>query len=153
NGQSVFGVNSSSPKQPRFSVGTVIIDDVHACLVKTEESFRLRIPSDTEAYVDLLELFSDVLEQQSPSALLDIRESRRSALLQIPYWTWQDRQREVLQIIHPITDAEPHIFSWPLIVDVLPLCRAVFTSEALEIGPEHPPIDVLTKFARASRRI
>lgn len=153
NGQSVFGVNSSSPKQPRYSIGTIIIDDVHASLAKAEETFRLRIPSDTEAYADLLELFSDVLEQQSPTALLDIHKSRQSALLQIPYWAWQERQREVLQIIHPLTDDNPHIFSWPLIADVLPLCRAVFTSEAVEIGPEHLPIDVLTGFANAFRRI
>ncbi|MBN9373898.1 MAG: hypothetical protein J0I40_00605, partial [Cellulomonas sp.] len=46
-----------------------------------------------------------------------------------------------------------HQFNWPLIVDVLPQCRAVFTSDALEIAPTHLPVDVLTGFASAQRRV
>lgn len=153
NGLSVFGVNSSTPKPPRFNIGTVIIDDVHASLTRAEESFRLSIPAESETYDKLLDIFTESLERQSPNALLDIHENRRSALLQIPYWTWQDSQRKVLEIIHPLTADEPHIFSWPLIVDALRHCRAVVTPDAVEIGPEYLPIDVLTGFSNASRRI
>lgn len=153
NGKSVFGVGGSSAKSARYSLGTVIVDDAHACLAKAEDEFSLRIPSDCDEYTELLNLFADVLEQQSPNALLDIRAQRRSALLQIPYWAWQDRQRDVLRIIHPLTEKVPYSFAWPLIVDVLPMCRAAFASDAIEIAPDHLPIDVLTGFAAAARRI
>jgi hypothetical protein len=153
NGRSVFGVGGSAGKPARYGVGTVVVDDAHACLAKAENDFKLSIPVDNPVYGALLALFDDVLEQQSSNALLDLRGKRRSALVPVPYWAWQDRRAEVLQLIHPLTDQEPFNFGWPLIVDVLPLCRAVFTADALEIAPEHLPVEVLTGFADATRRI
>lgn len=153
NGQSVFGVGGSSPKVPRFELGTVVIDDAHTCIARAEEVFRLQIPADSPAHDRLLELFRGTLEQQSQNGMLDLAAGRRSALLQVPYWAWQDRQREVVEIVHPITDVAPYCFSWPLIVDVLPWCRTVFTAEGVEIAPDHLPIDVVTGFAQARRRV
>ncbi|WP_282947171.1 helicase C-terminal domain-containing protein [Cellulomonas endometrii] len=71
----------------------------------------------------------------------------------MPYWSWQDHRAEVIKLIHPLTNQDPHAFGWPLIADVLPLCRAVFTSDALEIAPEYLPVEVLTGFASAKRRV
>ncbi|MEE6296635.1 helicase C-terminal domain-containing protein [Georgenia wangjunii] len=153
NGKSIFGVGGSSSKSARFSVGTIIVDDAHACLAKAEDEFRVSIPSSEAQYALLLELFADVLEQQSPNTLLDIRAGDHSALLQVPHWAWHDRQRQVLEIIHPLTKEVPFAFGWPLIVDVLPLCRAVFARDVVEIAPDHLPIDVLTGFVAASRRV
>lgn len=153
NGLSVFGVGGSVSKSGRFGLGTVVIDDAHACLARAEDEFRLRLPVESDVYTRLLDLFSGVLEQQSPNALMDVRAERRSALLHVPYWAWQDRKRQVLEIIHPITSETPHKFSWPLIADVLPLCRAVFTADAVEIAPDHLPVEVLTGFFNSKRRV
>lgn len=153
NGLSVFGVGGSVPKPPRFRVGTVVIDDAHACLTKAEDEFKLTIPVEDEVYGKLLGLFDDVLRQQSPNALLDLKTQQRSAVMAVPYWAWQDKTAQVLEIIHPITKNDRYKFGWPLIADVLPLCRAVFTADALDIAPEHLPVEILTGFANARRRV
>jgi len=153
NGRSVFGVGGSVSKAARYPLGTVVVDDAHACLAKAEDDFKLSVPVDNPVYDALLSLFDDVLEQQSSNALLDLRGKRRSALVPVPYWAWQDRRAEVIRLIHPLTDKDPYNFAWPLIADVLPLCRAVFTSDALEIAPEHLPVEVLTGFFDAKRRV
>lgn len=111
NGMSVFGAGGSSSKAARYALGTVIVDDAHACLAKAEDEFRIRIPASEGAYGELLELFADVLEQQSPNALLDIRAERRSAFMQVPYWAWQDRQRSALKIVHGLTATKPYSFA------------------------------------------
>ena len=126
NGQSIFGVSGSAGRAQQVQVGTVVVDDAHACLTKAEQAFRLTVPVAEPAYGKLLGLFEDVLEQQSPSGLLDLRASRAVAVQQVPYWAWADRQQQVLAELHPLGAVEPHKFSWPLIVDVLPICRAVF---------------------------
>lgn len=153
NGKSVFGVAGSAPKNSRSQVGTIIVDDAHSCLSKAEEAFSLCIPASNNAYTQLLALFNDALEQQSPNALLDIRAKRRFAMAEVPYWAWQDRQRDALEIIHPITSDRPFSFNWPLIADVLPQCRAVVSAEAIEIAPDHLPIHVLPGFTNATRRL
>lgn len=153
NGMSVFGVRGSVSKPARFGLGTVIIDDAHACLSKAEEQFKVVVPAGTKEYDGLLAEFTDVLDQQSQNALMDLSAGRRHALVPIPYWAWRDRQRRVLEILHPISNTKPHHFHWPLIADVLPLCRAVFTADGLEIAPTHLPIDILTGFAEAQRRV
>lgn len=153
NGQSVFGVGGSVYKPARYGLGTLVVDDAHACLDKAESEFRITIPIESPVYKAMLDLFDDVLDQQSSNALLDLRGQRRSALVPVPYWAWQERKRDVIELIHPLTDQKPYNFGWPLIADVLPLCRAVFTADSLEIAPDHLPVDVLTGFAGARRRV
>ncbi len=153
NGQSVFGVAGSAGRAPVVASGTVIVDDAHACLAKAEQAFRLTVPAREAAYDNLLKLFSDVLDQQSPAGLLDLQAGRHTAVQQIPYWAWIDRQDQVMAELHPIGGTEPYKFSWPLLVDVLPLCRAVLTSDALEIAAPCLPVDTLTGFRQAKRRV
>lgn len=45
NGRSVFGVGSS-----RIDVGTVIVDDAHACVSTITEQFRIKISNNHDAY-------------------------------------------------------------------------------------------------------
>jgi len=153
NGMSIFGVTGSAGRPPQVQVGSVIIDDAHACLAKAEQVFRLTVPSSEETYAGIIELFEDVLDQQSPNGLLDLRARRVSAIEQIPHWAWIDRQSEVLAKLHPLSDVEPYKFVWPLLVDILPLCRAVVTSEALEIAAPCLPTHALTGFENAQRRV
>ncbi len=153
NGQSIFGVAGTAGKPASVQVGTVIIDDAHACLVKAEEEFRLKVPAGEDAYDRVLALFADDLAAQSPAGLMDLQARRASGIQQIPYWAWADRQPEVLAALHPLSDTVPYKFAWPLLVDVLPICRAVVTSDALEVAPPCLPVSQLIGFANARRRV
>ena len=153
NGQSVFGVSTSAGRPPRFQVKTVIVDDAHACLTAAGAQFRLEVPSSEPAFEELIDLFNEALEQQSSAGLLDLRSRRATAVQQVPYWAWSEQQDRVLEILHPLSAESPHLFTWPLLVDVLPLCRAVFTASAFEVAAPCLPVMGVTGFAEASRRV
>ena len=102
NGQSVCGVDGSGGRTPAVQApGTIIIDDAHACLGKAEHAFRLSVPRDDPIYNKLLDVFKDALEQQSPASYLDLDAGLSRAIQIVPYWAWIDRQRRVLEALHP----------------------------------------------------
>jgi hypothetical protein len=153
NGLSVFGVSGTVYKAPKFGMGGIVIDDAHACVARADESFRLRIEANEDAYASILALFRDDLRQQSRSGLLDLEAGRRSAIQEVPFWSWQDKQEQVLAILHPLSDQATLKWGWPLVVDCLPFCSAVITSDSIEVQPPIHPTDVLTGFAAAKRRV
>lgn len=154
NGRSVFGVAGSAGRTPSATrPHTVIVDDAHACLNKAEQAFRLVIPATHNAYRDLLELFASALEDQAPASHAALVAQSPSGLQQVPYWAWADKQRDVLRILQPLESEEDFQFSWPLIADSLRICRAVISSDALEIEAPCLPSDVIVGFAKAERRI
>lgn len=154
NGRSVFGVAGSAGRTGRLSrPRTVIVDDAHACLNTAEQAFRMSIPSDHDVYDEILAVFGPTLEKQSPAGYLSLLAKSSSGILQVPYWAWADKQREVLALLQPLSGDEDFQFAWPLLVDALPICRAVFSGDALEIEAPCLPSEVVTGFSRAERRI
>jgi len=154
NGKSVFGVagsagRSSSAARPR----TLIIDDAHACLNKAEQAFRLVVPRSHDVHDKLLNLYEDVLKRQAPASYLALVDGRSSSVQQIPFWAWADRESDTLAALHTLSEEDAFMFSWPLLVDVLSLCRAVFTAEGLEIEAPCLPADVVLGFEQADRRV
>lgn len=152
NGRSVFGVGGSVSKPPSHALGGIIIDDAHACIAQADKVFRVRIEHDSEAYVALLSLFAEDVKAQSANGLLDLEAGRRSAVQEVPFWSWQSKQDQVLSILHPLSDSALK-WEWPLIVDTLPLCTAVVTSDAFEIYAPYHPTDTLLGFSQAKRRV
>lgn len=152
NGKSRFGLAKMGTKPP-VRVGAVVIDDAHAALALTEEASYLRIPREHSAYVEMIDLFEADLKMQSLNAFLDIMDGDRSAVLRIPFWSWHDRQSQVLDKLRPHRKDEEFEWSWPLISDLLPICQAVVTADAIEILPPCPPIEKVPSFAEAKRRV
>lgn len=154
NGKSVFGVSGSAGRSSSaLRPHTVVVDDAHACLNKAEQAFRLTIPASHDAYDKMLALFSPVLEDQSPAGLAALEAKSSTGILQVPYWAWAEKQREVLAIMQTLTGEDAFKFVWPLLADSLPICRAVFSSSALEIEAPCPPSDVVVGFKQAERRV
>jgi hypothetical protein len=151
NGLSVFGVKGST--RPIVELGTVLIDDAHACLATLEEQFTLTIPAEHAGYEPLLDLFDSELAVQSEPTLRDIRENDLSAVLPVPFWAWADKQKAVLEILHPHRKDDELKFVWPLISEALPLCRVAVSASGFEIAPPCPPVEMIPSFARARRRI
>jgi Helicase C-terminal domain/DEAD/DEAH box helicase len=151
NGRSVFGIRGS--RRSMTELGTVLVDDAHACLATVDEQFTLRIPGDHDAYDALLELFTAELEKQAPPMLADLQSNDPSALMAVPFWTWADKQAEVLAVLHPHRNEDDVGFHWPLVKDSLPFCRVAVSPYGIEIAPPCVPVDAVPSFVRAKRRI
>nr|CEL13538.1 L. lactis predicted coding region ORF00041 [Kibdelosporangium sp. MJ126-NF4] len=151
NGLSVFGVVGDT--RQHIEMGSVLVDDTHACLATLEDQFTLTIPRGHAAYNPLANLFDDALRDQSPSAFRDLTEGVPGVALRIPYWAWADRHEQVLNALHPHRASDEFKFVWPLIHEVLQLCDIAISDDEIEIKPPCPPIDRIPKLAAAQRRI
>ncbi|MCX2746277.1 hypothetical protein OOZ51_00425 [Arthrobacter sp. MI7-26] len=150
NGRSKFGVGSEGRK---IKLGTVLIDDAHACLTAVERQFDLRIPQSHAVYDRLLSKFDGPLSKQYPAGLLDLKADERSAALLVPHWDWFDARAEVTEILHSSRNDQALEWQWPLIKDVLPICRCVFTADEVQIRPPAPPVTQIQSFTDAKRHI
>ena len=150
NGKSMFGVGQGNTK---VRIGSVIIDDAHACLSTVGDQFRIKIPAAHPTYAPMLDLFADDLEQQSDQLLLDVRADDPSAVMTVPFWAWKDKNKQVSAILHPHRYDDTLKWAWPLTRDVLPLCQAAFGGGSIEIAPRYLPIDNIPAFTDATRHI
>jgi hypothetical protein len=151
NGLSVFGVVGDT--RSSIGIGSLLVDDTHACVATLEVQFTLTIPRDHPAYTPLFKWFDDALREQSPSVHRDVLENEAGAALRIPYWSWGDRQDKVLDVLHPHRESDDFKFVWPLIHEVLHLCDAAVSFREIEIKPPCPPIDRIPSLRAAKRRI
>ena len=150
NGKSKFGMRSSN----NISIGSILIDDVHACLSKIEEQYRVVIPADDPLYETLIELFSETLIAQSENKYSDIVDNQDPVVnMLIPYWTWQSKQREVYTLLSQNTGKNYIDFNFPLIKDCLSLCSCMVSAKQIEISPPCIPIHKITSFTHATRKI
>ena len=163
NGQSAFGTSTTGIKIP---IGSIVIDDAHACLETTEGQFTMR--ADGLFQESLLQLFQEDLRLQSEATLAELTANQLKSQMLVPYWSWIDKQSQVVSLF---TDAsacsrsadrkkeftqktyDSVTFNYPLIKDSLPLCRCVITGTEIEISPRIIPIDVIPSFGNAARRI
>lgn len=150
NGKSRFGVGSEGTK---IRIGSVVIDDIHACLSTTLNQFTLTIAAPADAYAKLLALFKEELHRQSEATALDIEQGYPSAIMQVPFWAWQGGLTKVVAILNEAKDKDEVKFIWPLIKEHLTLCTCVFAGGKVEISPRCVPISVIPSFVGASRRI
>ncbi|WP_143447402.1 DEAD/DEAH box helicase [Kineosporia sp. R_H_3] len=152
NGLSVFGVMGDT--RQRIEMGSVLVDDTHACLATLEDQYTLTISRGHAAYNELANLFDDALRDQSPSAVRDLAEDVPGVALRIPYWAWADRHEQVLNVLHPHREStNKFTFVWPLIREVLHLCDTAISYSEIEIKPPCPPIDRIPSLVAAKRRI
>lgn len=148
NGRSVFGVGSQ-----RIPIGSIVIDDAHACLMTVSDQFRISLPNDHPAYAWALEAFGDALKRQNSFAHLAISNADPQAYQEVPFWAVQDRAQEFLEVLYAHRDDEELVFTLPFVANVLPNSRIVIGGSHLEIGPLFPPTDLIESFRRAKRRI
>jgi hypothetical protein len=150
NGRSVFGVGAEGVK---IKLGAVVIDDAHACIATITEQFRIELSNTHAAYKEILKIVEQDLKRQSHGRFLDIQSCDPRAIMEVPYWSWIRAQDEVMQALHTHKNNNEMIFSYPLLQDILPLCRCIISGEKMEIGPDCPPTDLVRSFSRAKRRI
>lgn len=138
----------------RAPIGAVLIDDAHAAIATTRQKLSLALPRTNSAFTELRELFAEDLKTQSPDAYLDVVDDRRGSPVQVPFWAWHNRIDRAREILRAQTgENQPLFFDWPGVADVLEFSRVVFSNQEVTITPHCPPIDHVTSFMDAKRRI
>ncbi|MVF24613.1 DEAD/DEAH box helicase [Methylocaldum sp. BRCS4] len=148
NGLTRFGLHRHS-----INVGTLLMDDAHACADTIREACRIRIPSNEPAYSALKALFAEDLEQQGVGTYADICNDKRDALLPVPYWAWIQHETEVASILSVNSDRTSIKYAWPLLKDMIGQCQAVISGAAIEIEPYIPPLVAFGSYWKAEHRI
>lgn len=148
NGKTIFGINNFSTH-----IGTIILDDSHACIDSIKDSFTIRIPREKTIYAEILTLFKEDLSDQGEGDFLDICNGDYEALLPIPYWSWVDKKSEITSLLSQHKDDDELMFIWPLIKNNIEDCQAFVTGKGIEILPYNIPIGSFGSFAKANQRI
>lgn len=148
NARSVFGVG-----ERKIPVGCIVIDDAHACLGVVHDQFSIRSKVGSPVYDGLLPLFEEDLKNQSATGLLDVQAFDPSIVMTVPFWAWQAKQQQVIELLHANRDSNDLEWSWSLLRECIPLCTCLFGGGHLEIAPRFVPIDRIPSFSSAQRRI
>lgn len=148
NGKSVFGVGASE-----INIGTVVFDDAHACISTISQQFRIILENGHTAFNEVLEILSEDLKGYSQARFLDIEARDPLAHMEVPFWSWNVHNEEILKVLHSHRDDEKLQFTFPFLKEILTLCRCVISGQRLEIEPCYPATDIIQSFRRARRRI
>lgn len=148
NGKSVFGVGAS-----KINIGTVVIDDAHACVSTITDQFRISLGNTHDAYGKIFQILSEDLKGYSLARFLDIEAGDPRAHMEVPFWSWDAHQNDILKAMHENRTDDELQFTYPLIKEILPQCRCVIGGQNLEIEPYFPATDLIQSFRRAKRRI
>ncbi|MDJ0511657.1 MAG: DEAD/DEAH box helicase family protein [Crocosphaera sp.] len=129
NGKSKFGLGGKFQK-----VNTVILDDSHACIDPINDSFKIKVSNEHQLYKKLLQLFESDLREQGEGSLEEIKSNSKEyqdTLLPVPYWSWQDKQSEVIKALLESANENEVKFTWPLIKNNLENCQCFFSGKEL----------------------
>lgn len=154
NGRSVFGMRSFN----NYPIGSVLLDDVHACLETITEQFSIRIPANHGLYQKIIDLFRESWKNYNSNSynnIITAKDPQKRML--IPFWLWQEKQFEIYQLLSQYnndSDENQEIFfTLPLIEDCLATCNCIITSKVIEITPAGISIDKIRSFENARRRV
>ena len=148
NGRTKFGINKDS-----VAIGTLLMDDAHACSDIIREQLRIRIPKEDAAYLAIKTLFEADLEHQGVGTFADIQNGKQDAFLPVPYWAWQDKVTDIARILSSASSRAPVGFAWPVLKDLLSHCHCVVSGVAIEIEPYIPPLLAFGSYSKAPYRI
>lgn len=148
NGKSVFGVGSS-----RIDIGTVVIDDAHACVSTITHQFQITLSNTHDAYKKIIAALSEDLKGYNQARFLDIEAGDPRAHMEVPFWSWDSHHTDILRALHEYRRDNELQFTYPLLNEMLKQCRCVIGGQHLEIEPCFPATDLIQSFRRAKRRI
>lgn len=149
NGKSKFGLDSN-----HINIGTIVLDDSHACIETIRKSFSIRIKRESESFHIILSMFESSLRQQGEGTFLDIQGKEYSQeVMPVPYWDWIEKKDEIARYFYEHQDDNEIRFTYPLLKDIWGHCTAYFTASGLEITPDYNLIHRFIFFTNCSQRI
>lgn len=148
NGKSIFGMRDKD----NITIGSIIIDDVHACLDTINDQYSISINKDDLEYSKIMQILEKPLLNYCKDEYLDVTQfnDKRTRIL-VPYWIWQDYNSEIKKILKQ--SKSDVVFHFPLLKDEFELCNCIVTSNRIEITPKGISLNKITKFEEAKRRI
>jgi len=150
NANSIFGVGDAGIRIP---IGTLLIDDAHACIDRIEEQFTISIKQDDPRYSLLYDLFDESLRQQSPSRANEIRSGANSTRLQVPFWSVQAKSQNILDILgENCNNHDETKWKLGLIKESISLADCVVSTKKIEFSFRVVPISVIPSY-EGSRKI
>lgn len=153
NGRSYFGMRSEGGN---YQIGSVIVDDVHACIDKINNQYMIKINRGTETYNELINLFGEYIKDYNPRGYTDIIEMGDCRkIIQVPFWEWKNKKEDTYRLLRKYND-ENHkeiYFGLPLIEGCLETCDCVITAKEIEISPKGVDIAKISSFSNAERRV
>lgn len=148
NGKTIFGLANKS-----IPMGTILLDDSHACIDSIKSSLTVKVSRDHPLYKYIFSLFASDIRDQGEGSYLEIESGVYNTMLPIPYWAWQEKISEITKSILDYKDDNEIQFSWPLIKNRLQFCQAFISGRYLEISPSLIPIEDFAFFHKADQRI
>lgn len=150
NGKSVFGIDNRY-----IEVGTIVLDDSHACVDVIKNAFTINISKNTaeSLYQKIVTLFSDDLIDQGEGSFLDIQAGDYETFMPVPYWSWIDKRIEVLKILSEFSNNDSIQYVWPLMRDKIKDYCCYISGSTIEISPYNFNVDTFGSFSRAKHRI
>ena len=151
NGCSCFGLREDKT----YPIGSIIIDDVHACMDKITSQFIITIKAGTDAYNSIVNILNTSLKDYNPKNYIDVIELKDyQKRLIVPYWVWQREQDDIYRILKKFEKDDDSIrFALPLLDRSLETCDCIITASTIEISPKGVDLDKITSFGEANRRI
>ncbi|MDI1450791.1 DEAD/DEAH box helicase family protein [Polyangium sp. 6x1] len=146
NGLTKFGRGTQSIK-----VGTLLMDDAHACVDAIRDAFTINLDNDAAAYRSIRDLFADELRKQGAGTFADIEAGDSNGVLMVPYWAWQEKHDEVVRVLASAKGSEAVKYVWPLLKDRLRDCVCLVSGKKLQITPYLPPLEEFGTYTKASR--
>lgn len=149
NGRTQFGLDNNSIK-----IGTIVLDDSHACIDSIRSSFSIKANRQSDIYKYFLSLFESSMRKQGEGTYMDIKNTDSSyELMPVPYWDWIDKQNEIVEFMNQQQDCDEVKFIYPLLKDIWSDCTAYFTGSGIEITPDYNLIHRFTAFTKADQRV
>jgi replicative superfamily II helicase len=148
NGMTKFGLGHAG-----IPVGSIVVDDAHACTDSIRDAFTIRVPRENSEYEALVGLFESELRDQGMGTFEDLRNSEPEAILPVPYWTWRHKHPDVARLLAKGANTEALRFCWPILKDMIPDCQCIISGTHLQIAPYLPPLELFRSYHDAKHRI
>lgn len=152
NGKSIFGMRQSG----NLEIGSIIIDDVHACLDTIEQQHTIFIKQGHSLYNQLIMRFSQYQEVSENQSFYDIKDNQDPlSTYLLPFWVWQNESGDIYKLLTKKEYAEEEfvLFNLPLMRDNWKTCNCAISSRGIELTLKGIPISKITSFEQAKRRI
>jgi len=148
NGLSVFGIDKTN-----IEIGSIVIDDAHACLDVITKQFCITSTKPNAIYNTLLNKFENSLKKQSANAFYNLQQEDPTTFMIVPYWDWQSEEEDITKLLYENRNHDELKWQWPLINQHLSQCVCIFGRGTVEISPHYIPIHHISSFEKAKRRI
>lgn len=149
NGRTIFGLDNHG-----VHIGTMVIDDSHACIDSIRNATSIRIPRSKELFRALLTMFESSLRQQGEGTFLNILlDDYSSEVITIPYWEWINRTTEIAGLFYEYSEDECVRFVYPILKDIIKDCTVYATSQGIEVVPDYSLIYRFQFFVNCQQRI